>query len=264
MQYYQRYFEVCVKPAIFDKNCQTILINIEMENKGQIDRKNGDKTMKKIIVSILVIGLLLNMAPAITGETTDAADRPEETTDELAFDAEALVDLIDIDELGSRMESDVYAEDDVIMVVNVKPSQQESIGVEQLTLKKNGQGSLKLVHSVPTYVPFAWGIKIQTAKFLFIIMNEARIIALNLVFFSTLTGEVQLMISKMAKTITGLGQFVTKIKLSGYRDIGTGWGYFKATGMLQYLSGEPIAELWASVKCYNDGYVRKEGETTYY
>lgn len=45
------------------ENCQTSRINLEIENLGQIDRKNGDKKMKKIIVSILVMGLLLSIAP---------------------------------------------------------------------------------------------------------------------------------------------------------------------------------------------------------
>jgi len=223
--------------------------------------------MKKIIVSILVIGLLLNMAPAIIGDpTTDAADkpdRPEETTDELAFDAEALVDLIDIDELDSCMENDAYADDDIIMVVNVEPSLQESIGVEQMKLKKNGQVSLKQLKSTPKYEPLVIGWKIQTYSYWLIGITTLKIFVFNWCFFNE-DGEVRFMLTPARYSHVGLGSLFYRVKGDMNRDIGTGWGYAKAVATLKTLGGDPVANVWASVKCYNDGNVERDGGFTEY
>ena len=219
--------------------------------------------MRKIIVSILVIGLLMNTVPAIMGRE-EAADKPKETTDELAFDAEALVNLIDIDELDSRMENDAYADDDIIMVINVEPSLQESIGVEQLTIKKNGQGTVKLVHPVPKYVSLNIGKRSQTAYFIFILKNGVKLTVYNICFFNPTTGNLIVSIPQITKVFIGFGQLFSILRLTEViRDRGLGWGYVKVTARLQWISGTAIADLWAEVKCYNDGNTLTDGDTIY-
>lgn len=217
--------------------------------------------MKKIILPILVIGLLMNTVPAIMGEKTEAVDKPKENTDKLPFDVEELVKLIDIDELTARMESGDYAENEVVMVIDIGPSQQKSLGVQQITI--TGDGEL-LLNPQPVGLRYFYRFS-RSIIFLCPVGVGCVTRARGIFVFSN--GEILRIYDFSYHRLTTLGMLWFKVyDFQREQDVGNGYGKIKVTTWIQWRNNNNnfAGKSWASIKCYNNGLFERDGGSEYF
>jgi len=202
----------------------------------------------------------MNTLPAIMGEKTDAADKPKETTDKLPFDVEELVKLIDIDKLTARMERGAYAENEVIMVIDMEPSQQKSLGVQQITIMGDGELLLnpqpvgfRLFYRFSSPIIFICPVGVGCT-------TKAR----GLFFFYN--GEIFKIYDISYYRLTTLGMLWFKVyDFQRERDVGDGYGKIKVTTWIQWRENNNFAgKSWASIKCYSNGLFERDGGSEYF